>query len=280
MNNLQILIRNTPATEYIHNKDTFIEGREGSEFTIRLKNPYIANRVKAVISVDGLSVLDGKPASDKSTGYILENNQSLDIKGWRINDSEVRKFVFSSIKGSYSAKTSNDTNNVGVIAVKYFLEKYPQAYAYPAKQTFVDPNYYPWNTMIYGSGSITNTGQNPVQNMGHSTINTNNILRNARRVDTTATASYNATQGMMTSYNATQDMVQPASFQETSLGTGMGDKEYSAVYKETFNAYEGAFHTFTIYYDTLEGLQRRGIDVKRINYRPNPFPGNPYCVEV
>lgn len=45
-------------------------------------------------SVDGLSVMDGKPAGRKSGGYVVGPHQTLDISGWRIDDNTVAEFGF------------------------------------------------------------------------------------------------------------------------------------------------------------------------------------------
>jgi hypothetical protein len=261
MNNLQVLINGRQATEYQHNNETFIEGREASEFTLRLINPFKYARCKAVVSVDGLSIMDGQQASDESTGYILSNDQAINIKGWRISDDEVRKFFFSNINGSYSAKSGQGTVNTGVIAVKYFIEdtSYNMPRGIPISSGGI-PN--GWN-QVWG-GIDGGTGQSPLRGSGISW----------------STTSGGATLGAV-SYNSTSlDSAMPASFEEQgSLGTGMGEKAAAPVNRITFKTKKYASTTNIIYYDTLEGLQRRGIDVKRINYRPNPFPGN-YCVEV
>ncbi len=55
---LRLLIKGRPAQEFFHNGNTFLEGREGSNFEVEVinRNPF---RIEAVISVDGLSVVDG-----------------------------------------------------------------------------------------------------------------------------------------------------------------------------------------------------------------------------
>jgi hypothetical protein len=273
MNNLQILVGNRPVTEYIHNNDRFIEGRNGSEFSLRIKNPFTYSRVMAVISVDGLSILDGEPASDKSTGYLIYGNQSVDIGGWRISDSEIRKFFFTKVGGSYNAKSGGDTSNVGVIAIKFFAEKYVA----PKQQLYINQNLYPWNS--YGGGFVNNTSTDDSalnKAFGASAASYNHAEVSAQLSSSGALRSSGlgiAPNWEETGFNRTVD--------SSPMGTGMGRTEVSKTYKVEFEPEKYAARTEIIYYDSLEGLQRRGIDIKRINYRPNPFPGNPgYCVEV
>lgn len=122
---LSLLTENgNPLTEYQHNGQTYVEGRKNSKYSIKVTN-HTHHKVKAVISVDGLSVIDGKRASANSSGYILNPYGSQIINGWRISNSQIREFFFSSSKGSYNSKTGNDVNNLGVIGVMAFAEKQP-----------------------------------------------------------------------------------------------------------------------------------------------------------
>lgn len=115
------------AREYVSPQDrhTYIEGREGSNFTLRIRNGS-SRRVLAVISVDGLSVLDGKPAGIKSGGFILDPYGSIEVPGWMLNSQEAAKFFFAgrTEKGdaSYVAQIGGDTANKGVIGVIFLGE--------------------------------------------------------------------------------------------------------------------------------------------------------------
>ncbi len=100
---------------------TFAVGEAGRRYTIVLVN-HTPARFEAVVSVDGLDVLDGKPASPDKRGYILHANDELEIDGFRQSESAVAAFRFGSVKGSYAAKTGDD-RNVGVIGVALFGER-------------------------------------------------------------------------------------------------------------------------------------------------------------
>lgn len=119
------------AREYVSPMDhqTYIEGREGSNFTLRIRNGS-SRRVLAVPSVDGLSVIDGKPASSESSGFILEAYASLDVPGWMVDRQNAAKFFFASssetVDVSYVAQMGGDTANKGVIGVMVFEEKRPR----------------------------------------------------------------------------------------------------------------------------------------------------------
>jgi hypothetical protein len=117
---LSVLVGGNPAREYGHDGRTFIAGAPGREYTIRIVSK-AARRVKAVVSVDGLSVIDGKPASVNGSGYILEPWSALDIPGWRLTDEQVARFLFGTPETSYAA-SQGKAENVGVIGAAFFDE--------------------------------------------------------------------------------------------------------------------------------------------------------------
>ena len=88
------------ADEYWHNGSVWIEGREGSKYTIDLINRGTA-RACFVVSVDGLDVLEGKPAGLDSQGYIVNPGTTVSVPGWRLNDAQAAEFFFSRTKDSY-----------------------------------------------------------------------------------------------------------------------------------------------------------------------------------
>ncbi|MBX9794644.1 MAG: hypothetical protein K2Y02_10145 [Burkholderiaceae bacterium] len=118
------------AREYISPVDhaTYVEGREGSNFTLRITNG-TARRVLAVPALDGLSVLDGKPAGASSLGYVLAPHQTIDLGGWIVDGETAAKFFFagcsSDANDSYVAQMGGDTANNGVIGVIFFAEDRP-----------------------------------------------------------------------------------------------------------------------------------------------------------
>jgi hypothetical protein len=101
----------------------FVLGSMGERYRIHLVNPTAA-RVEAVISVDGLDVLDGRPASLGKRGYVLPAFGDVTIDGWRTSMDTVAAFRFASVRDSYAARTSSE-RNVGVIGVAFFRERPP-----------------------------------------------------------------------------------------------------------------------------------------------------------
>lgn len=154
MYSLEVYVHNAPITKYIHQNNVFVEGREGSEYTIKFFN-HTAGRVLAVISVDGLSVIDGEKASYTSSGYVVDPNSSLDVPGWRLDDEAVAKFVFGSRKKSYATK-KGIPQDIGVIGCAVFTEKMynyivPYIHIYPSVDTTPYPYIYRWDTTTSSS---------------------------------------------------------------------------------------------------------------------------------
>jgi hypothetical protein len=95
--------------------------RMGAEYTIRVNNRG-PRRIEAVVSVDGLSVINGRPASDKSIGYLVDANSHIVIKGWRRDKDTVAAFTFENRENSYAYRTGH-RNNIGVIGLVAFEEE-------------------------------------------------------------------------------------------------------------------------------------------------------------
>ena len=101
--------------------DNFVSGIKCERYTIVVRN-HSPGRVEAVVSVDGLDVIDGRPAALKKRGYLLEAHDEVEIDGFRTSSDEVAAFRFGSVASSYAAKKHGETRNVGVIGVALFHE--------------------------------------------------------------------------------------------------------------------------------------------------------------
>ena len=84
-----------------------------------------ALRYEVVLSVDGLSIMDGKPASTSGSGYIVSGGERITIPGWRMSESGAAKFVFAAVSSSYSDLTGQGAKNVGIIGAAVFVEDVP-----------------------------------------------------------------------------------------------------------------------------------------------------------
>ena len=117
----QICVHGKPCQEYYQHNKVYIEGRKGSDFTLRLRNRE-RRRVLAVVSIDGKDITTGKLASINGDGYVLNPYETYNIPGWLLDNHSVAKFFFSKDSQSYAAKTG-DTYNIGLIGCAVFLEK-------------------------------------------------------------------------------------------------------------------------------------------------------------
>ena len=110
------------ATTYQSGKKRFVAGSPGKAYSIMVKNR-CQSRVEVVLSVDGLDVMDGKPAAFTKRGYLIAPGGTLEVKGWRSGWDTVARFEFSSVGASYANRRHGDTRNVGVIGLAVFGEK-------------------------------------------------------------------------------------------------------------------------------------------------------------
>jgi hypothetical protein len=100
---------------------TLIVGTAGQRYRIVVQNPTTA-RFEIVASVDGLDVIDGKPADPSRRGYIVDPHDQLVIDGFRTSERDVAAFRFGRVNDSYAAKTTGD-RDVGVIGLAIFAER-------------------------------------------------------------------------------------------------------------------------------------------------------------
>jgi len=104
---VEVLVNGRPVKEYSHEFRTYIEGKQKTTFSLRLKNNSSVRKL-FVPSIDGLSVMDGKECSFDSSGYIVGPYSSITIDGWRTSDSEVAQFYFSDAKSSYRKRMGKE----------------------------------------------------------------------------------------------------------------------------------------------------------------------------
>jgi hypothetical protein len=250
--------------------NVYIEGRRGSEFTLKFKNN-TSSRVLAVISVDGLSVTDGKPAGKHSDGYVCGAWQTIEIPGWKLNSNKVAKFEFQP-QGDRKPKTyveelaaegfDVDTGNQGVIGVMVFQEVVVIPYTtnvhhyhhqYPT--TLCDTTFVPtFNMMSVASGTvetqIANFSSAAVQPQFSSAVQPQNV-------------NFSGVQGLNSSSNE---------FALASLGTAFGEEENFKTQQIDFKRQEKAVWTGLIFYDTRSNLQKMGIIFDTYLKTPNAFP--------
>lgn len=97
-------------------------GSEGQRYAIQVENRTDYS-FEIVASVDGLGVVNGRPASFNDRGYILRPHQDLWIEGFRTSDDKVAAFRFGKVGQSYSVEMGHGDANVGVVGVAFFEER-------------------------------------------------------------------------------------------------------------------------------------------------------------
>src|SRR5687768_10806091 len=140
------------APTYAFRGRYYVQGLADERYTIRVTNP-TGSRVEAVVSVDGLDVVDGESGDLKKRGYIVPAYGEVRIEGFRTSLADVATFRFSSVDNSYAGKKGK-SRNVGVIAVAIFEEQAP-----PPDQQIIMPEVtrrpYHWNDDVDGEASMS-----------------------------------------------------------------------------------------------------------------------------
>ena len=99
----------------------FVVGEAGRRYSIVVRNQSDA-RMEVVLSVDGLDVIDGRAASFRKRGYIIDPREQVRVEGFRQSTAAVAAFRFGSVSDSYANRKHGDTRNVGVIGIAAFHE--------------------------------------------------------------------------------------------------------------------------------------------------------------
>jgi hypothetical protein len=100
----------------------YVQGNVSDRYIIRIVNP-TPRRIEAVVTVDGLDVIDGENGDLRKRGYVVPAHGETRIEGFRTSHADVATFRFSSVSGSYAGQKGK-ARNVGVIAVALFEEQY------------------------------------------------------------------------------------------------------------------------------------------------------------
>jgi hypothetical protein len=113
---MEILVDGRPLPTVPYEGKTYLPvPRVGQEYTIRVWN-HGPRRIAAVVSVDGLSVISGKAASESDSGYLVFPYSNVVIKGWRRNLESVAAFRFVDREKSYAGLTGRP-ENIGVVGL-------------------------------------------------------------------------------------------------------------------------------------------------------------------
>src|SRR5262245_32827135 len=79
------------APTYAFKGRYYVQGNDNERYSIRITNP-TGNRVEAVVSVDGLDVVDGEGGDLRKRGYIVPGYGGVRIDGFRTSLADVATF--------------------------------------------------------------------------------------------------------------------------------------------------------------------------------------------
>jgi hypothetical protein len=280
---VNLLINNKPVREFYHNDRFYVEARQNSEYSIRIKNNSY-KKIMAVLSIDGIDVLKGKPANEVEYGYVINSHMSTEIKGYRIDDNNVANFKFDDGKVSYSTQVEQKFNkkklekvkqgiiapskNNGVIGVRIWEEK--------EKPPVVICNSAPYyiKSNIYRNGLI---GNNTIGNDTSVYYNSSHYISSrpkGREITSHITDNNITYSGLNGVSNIVPDF---------NLGTSWGKKQEDKVIKVTFEK-ASDYVDLEIFYLKREELIKLGIDLdisKKVfvSEYPKAFENKDYCRE-
>lgn len=230
--------RRSLLTEYPHGGSTWVAGRPGDRYAVRLHNRS-AGRVLVVLSVDGVNAITGETAAVGQTGYVLEPFQAAEITGWRKTDAEAAAFYFTALPDAYAARTGRP-QNVGVIGAAVFRER-----VVPPRPSISRP------TPFSGRSESSRDDAGPVGSA-------------AGRSSATAPGPI-----------AADSMAPPAPAKSAErLGTGHGEREYSPIERVGFErASSTPAEVVQVRYDSHANLVAMGVIPTRWGRAdPTAFP--------
>ena len=238
----------------------WIVGAPGQEYSIRYCNSTPA-RVLAVMSVDGVNVVNGDTASPAQSGYVLNAYECADIQGWRKNMARTAAFYFTELPDAYAARTGRP-DNVGVIGVAVFREKQPPVTWRQYKDKVA-------NEAQRGDPGAERKAQAPAAEGGYA---------QEPQASADQARSREEVAGRVQAAPSAQPMPVPAPL--SKLGTGHGRSEESPAQMVRFERESATPNeTIAIYYDRRENLVAMGILPPPVVARnANPFPGWPRFV--
>ena len=261
----------------------YVQGNANERYIIRITNP-TGNRVEAVVSVDGLDVVDGESGDLHKRGYVVPAYGETRIEGFRTSGEDVATFRFSAVDDSYAGKKGK-ARNVGVIAVALFEEQ-----AAPEPQMIIgdEPtdNYRPpydyEEDVVSSRDSAKKSAPPPPPRPASPTT----VTRSERRPSPVAPAGSGGRARMLDESAAEAGDDAPSSAPPTNragLGTEFGEQRYSAAsYTKFVRAADRPIAIAELRYNDTAGLMALGIPVTPLpdegeimtHETADPFPGD------
>jgi hypothetical protein len=252
-----------PMPSFLHLGSLYFAGQQGERYDLRLTN-HTGERVEVVITVDGRDVISGELGNyKKQRGYVLGPWESMPITGYRQSNDQVAAFRFSDLSGSYTALRGSP-EHAGVVGVAVFTEKRRSARRHKKALAVAPPP--PHRYEPYYQGPATSSP--PPTAFPESE-------RRAKAGDASEESVAMAPSATADAAGAGGSFAPPPA--QSQLGTSYGETQYSAVQEVEFKRKRKRKPDaiLTVYYDSIQGLQSRGITVSApspIMVDPQPFP--------
>lgn len=243
--------------QHISEGQTFIEAPREGNYVIRVKNNHWKRRL-AVISVDGVNILNGEDAGFDGPGYVFQPWQTIDINGWHRTDEETAAFTFEKVEGSYASQTGRGESNVGVIGIAVFDEKEDMSYWSKKRPTFNGG----FRRLMKGTRARQTMGGSGARGMTYGASASAGSL------------SLDQGEGLIATNSA--DGVMPCSASASlpeKLGTGYGEKMEMQTRKVDFErASKAPISVMSFQYASRDALIKLGVIQPKTPSAPNPFP--------
>lgn len=312
-NNIEVSIEtkdSRPIRVHHHDGRSYIQSNDNAVYQIRVKNK-IDRRVKAVIVVDSLNIVNGKPATNEpnETGYILGPQEEQVFRGFRVDENTVAEFTFTKKEGSYATEVGAGAGN-GVIAVRGYEEKetaaekslremkkrikeledrprekeYVPYWRYPSRPWYWEDHWYkPYRydgVWAYGTSETVRGGSTTAGTLGGSGGSTGTTLRamgmgyNAGDNTMFCNTSNANLQG---SVSASNNMVKCAlsavteDVQPFDMGTKWGSAVKDSVREVEFEVGK-LIAEIVIYHCSVAGLKALGVNIDRVKSVVFPEP--------
>lgn len=131
---IQLHVGGKQLCRFTHGGFDYVVAPESGDFEVEVRirtatwPAYCFNssaRKEVCVSVDGLSVMDGKPASVATRGYVTSES-SLLVPGWRLDADRVARFELGGKASSYAELSGRDAGNCGIVSAVVFNESAAQ----------------------------------------------------------------------------------------------------------------------------------------------------------
>ena len=263
---VDILVNNKPVRKYSHSGRTYIEAKHWTEYTIRIRNTSSFRRL-AVVTVDGLNVINGEAGGKTQAGYVINGYSSFEVKGYRASHDVVHPFKFNRKEASYAAKsdvTDGDTSNCGVIGVEIYEEKYTPVTTIINWPTKTETPWCPPLSPLRPTYTVRSTL--------YDRLDTNTVCTSSS-VGTDTCSSLSNSSMLRECCNCSAS--NPPKF---DMGTEFSREEVEDKVRDVEFEIGERLVAVSIYYASRIALESMGISLKKDNQIafPNPFPAK-FC---